>query len=275
MNAPQNIAVLLNLKHFSGKSLISVDFNTWIESKPDLKKLFVKSINEYKNNRKTRVALINAPLSDKNNRCFLKAFHSPSLIHRLYRVITHGRAYRSFHYSSRLKAAGVNVPEPYAYLEGDIGEISSYYFCEDKYDSLSLNEMQSENTQLIGSETIFVQIGTQLARLHGLNLKHGDFKWGNILIDTNTREVAFIDLDAVAPASSGKKAQDIARFLVNCEEACSCDSRELLISAFLDGYTEHSKQSVNELITQAQHFKEKVIRKHRKKYPQRYQENAR
>jgi tRNA A-37 threonylcarbamoyl transferase component Bud32 len=58
----------------------------------------------------------------------------------------------------------------------------------------------------------------QLARLHKGGLVHGDLKWGNILLRGD--ETWLVDLDGVRRAHPWRSgARDLARFLVDCEEA--------------------------------------------------------
>ena len=252
----------------------------WLEQQRDFNTLFEGSLREYKNNRKTRVALIEAPFIDKmeNNggsaqlatpHCFVKAFHSPQLWHRLGRTLGYSRAKATFDYSQLLLARGICVPKPYAYLDGGLSEKSSYFFSEAINNSPSINDYLACQAEKTGSELvdIFFLIGKQLAMLHALNLQHGDFKWGNILIDINHNQVIIIDLDAVKPAARKAKARDIARFLVNGEESTIT---ELANPTFIKGYTSLNAQGDQAPLKEAAYIKSKIVQKHRKKYPQRY-----
>ncbi len=258
----------LRVDNLQGESVLDSRFDHWIKEQHQPIALFDNAIVEFKNNRKTRAALIEAPFLTNNDRCFYKAFHSPSLPQRIYHHITSGRARRTFSYSLQLLNAGINVPQPFAYLESGITETSSFYFCEAKNSSLTLNQFIADDIQPIDTTAIFFQIGKQLAKLHSLDLQHGDFKWGNILIDANSQEICLVDLDAICSANINQQAKDLARFLVNSEERNRADSAN---KPFLAGYAENAPLCSENILPLAEKHQRKITRKHQKKYPHRYQ----
>ncbi len=110
----------LRIHNLQGESVLDSQFDNWIKAQGQVISLFDEACIEFKNNQKTRAALIKAPFLNNNDRCFYKAFHSPSFSQRIYRCITSGRAKRTFSYSLQLLAAGINVPRPsssYNYAE--------------------------------------------------------------------------------------------------------------------------------------------------------------
>lgn len=58
--------------------------------------------------------------------------------------------------------------------------------------------------------------------LHQAGFVHGDFKWGNVLYDSDQNHCWLVDVDGVSPSGPGfsrGKARDLGRFLLDCEEA--------------------------------------------------------
>ncbi len=62
-----------------------------------------------------------------------------------------------------------------------------------------------------------------MLRLHTSGYRHGDFKWGNVLVDEDTGACYLVDTDdlrVVPPRGVCRgKARDLARFLLDCREA--------------------------------------------------------
>ncbi|WP_339670048.1 hypothetical protein [Dasania marina] len=66
------------------------------------------------------------------------------------------------------------------------------------------------------------KIAGQMALLHGkAHVLHGDFKWANILYDESTHRIILVDIDGARKLSASSKGfcRDVARFILDCEEA--------------------------------------------------------
>ncbi|MGL6160847.1 lipopolysaccharide kinase InaA family protein [Microbulbifer sp.] len=120
----------------------------------------------------------------------------------------------------RLQQLGVSVPPSLGYARGVGHSIQVAQWLEGATPLLSFAGKPGAGEKLAPAiEGLLAQV----AAMHAAGLVHGDLKWGNILRRGN--ETWLVDLDSVSRARPGRSgARDLARFLVDCEEAgCSAD----------------------------------------------------
>ncbi|WIO74463.1 lipopolysaccharide kinase InaA family protein [Porticoccaceae bacterium LTM1] len=84
-----------------------------------------------------------------------------------------------------------------------------------------------------------------MVALHRAGFFHGDFKWGNLLFDERNQKIWLVDLDRVKPRSTRQfdksAARDVARFMLDCEEAGMPKDEYLSI---VSSYAERVDESV-------------------------------
>lgn len=120
----------------------------------------------------------------------------------------------------RLQQLGVSVPPSLGYARGGGYSIQVAQWLEGATPLLSCAGTPGAEGKLSAAiEGLLVQV----AAMHAAGLVHGDLKWGNILRGED--KTWLVDLDSVSRARPGRSgARDLARFLVDCEEAgCSAD----------------------------------------------------
>ncbi len=81
----------------------------------------------------------------------------------------------------------------------------------------ALPEIPQQQSELL------VPVIEAMVALHARGLVHGDFKWANVLVDEAGGRVQLIDPDGVRICPAGttgpRQIRDLARFLLDCEEA--------------------------------------------------------
>jgi tRNA A-37 threonylcarbamoyl transferase component Bud32 len=111
-----------------------------------------------------------------------------------------------------------------------------------------------------------IKIAKMMACLHGkANVVHGDFKWANILYDSLTSEVMLVDIDGARVAKPGSKLffRDVARFIVDCEEA---GLSKQLIKQTLECYSEFMRLPLNRVMQEVEKFHMRFKKRHEKRY---------
>ena len=157
----------------------------------------------------------------------VKRYNIKNVYHGLKRAVARTRASKSWENAHRLNFYGIETASPVAMVENLRGTAPriSYFIseyvegvpCEDFFKS---NRFPREERERAAE-----QVAALLARLHGLQIRHGDLKASNIVIAD--RGPVLVDLDAMREyASAGSFHQagvrDVRRFLQNWK-----DDREL------------------------------------------------
>ena len=107
--------------------------------------------------------------------------------------------------------------------------------------------------------------GESLARMHEAGWVHGDFKWGNLLVEqVQPPRLALLDFDGAGRSRRAvRRGRDVARFIVNAE-----DYRvpEVLARVFLDAYAAARPMSAAQVLSQAAPALRKLRARHDRKY---------
>jgi tRNA A-37 threonylcarbamoyl transferase component Bud32 len=119
-----------------------------------------------------------------------------------------------------LQSLGIQVPASLGYAVGG-GDCLSLHVAEWLDDAVPWLSFVGEPELDARLTPALDDLIEQLARLHIGGLVHGDFKWGNLLLMRGEQNW-LVDLDSLRRARPGRSgARDLARFVVDCEEAGS------------------------------------------------------
>lgn len=225
-----------------------------------------------KSNAKITVATINT--REHKNPFFIKAYHHRALLKKTLNFFGINRARRIFTTAHRLRRSRIAVPKPYGYCFSPLRDNCSYLFSKALDDTQTLLQIASL-AEILLSFPIFELAGKELANLHRSGYVHGDFKWGNLLVDVRLKRLYITDLDSVrAPLPQHRlaaMAKDIGRFVLNAEEAGLTPSA---IADFTDAYFNHlGITHETDLIKLNERYRvvlANLRRRHRKCYPERY-----
>lgn len=122
---------------------------------------------------------------------------------------------RAFTYPHRLKAAGINTPDPVAYIEERCHGLLGYsYFVSLQLDyGHTLYEMDQASPE--SYTPIASALAHFAANMHKANILHKDFTPGNILWKTNGNSVSFalVDINRMyfGPVSSQQGLKNLTR----------------------------------------------------------------
>jgi tRNA A-37 threonylcarbamoyl transferase component Bud32 len=103
--------------------------------------------------------------------------------------------------------------------------------------------------------------------MHEAGMAHGDAKWANVMLREVDGDLAFIDLDSLSRTRRGwclEHARDIARFLLDCEEA-GCPPVDTH-SRFLEDYAEARQLRVKNMDVAVIKVLNRMRLKHEKRY---------
>ena len=228
-----------------------------------------------KSNAKITVAVINT--KQYKTPFFIKAHDHSTLLKKTLNVFGVNSARRIFATAYRLRQSRIAVPKTYGYCFSPLQDNYSYLFFEALNDSQTLLQIgrSASLTKVLPSFPILALAGRELANLHRSGYVHGDFKWGNLLVDVRLKRLYITDLDSVrAPISRHRltaMAKDIGRFVLNAEEAGLTPS---VIADFTDAYFSHlgitQQTDVIKLNERYHVMLANLRRRHKKRYPERY-----
>lgn len=139
--------------------------------------------------------------------------------HYIYLGLEKTRSYQEFFLLQQLHDAGVAVPRPIA------GRVLKKHLC---YQADLLIERISGAKDLVGvlqsrklSESVFENIGAEIAKMHQIDVNHTDLNIHNILLDNNDK-VWIIDFDKCYQVTHNKnddwKNNNLARLLRSFEK---------------------------------------------------------
>jgi len=179
--------------------------------------LLSKETKRIKEDKESYSAVID--LSDlKLGLVFLKVYYRKSLKRRLQYLLGKARGLRTWNVQKKLLSADLKIPAPIAYLDDGEVECLLSSFIPNARDLRSFMGDPSLNSQFrqlkLGAH--FVDL---VASFHRKGFVHGDCKWGNLLWVEGAEQLLFVDFDGAGVYSKTLAAKDIARFIVNAEEA--------------------------------------------------------
>ena len=157
----------------------------------------------------------------------VKRYNIKNVYHGLKRAVSRTRASKSWENAHLLRFYGIETAPPVAMVESHRGTAPriSYFITEYVEGVPCVDFLRDDRFSREKKEQVAEQVAALLARLHGLQISHGDLKASNIIIAA--RGPVLVDLDAMqkyAAAGSFHRAgaRDVRRFLQNWE-----DDREL------------------------------------------------
>jgi len=108
-----------------------------------------------------------------------------------------------------------------------------------------------------------------MGKLHAAGFVHGDFKWGNVLLDGDT--CWLVDVDGLRTVRHDGfcrgKARDLARFLLDCEEA---GVPAVEVEALLCRYAELTAHSIAAVKARVGPIHARLKERHRRRYGEGY-----
>jgi len=128
----------------------------------------------------------------------IKAFKGMYLPNRIaYSLLTPSKAYRSYHYSHKLLAKGINVPKPIGYVDCyELGLLMDSYYVSAYFEHTLLREKVKERPV---DNDLLKALAKTTVYLHRSGVYHPDYSVGNILCnhDGNQHTFSFVDLNRV------------------------------------------------------------------------------
>jgi tRNA A-37 threonylcarbamoyl transferase component Bud32 len=228
-----------------------------------------------KSNAKIIVAAITT--QEYKNSFFIKAYSHSALLKKILNLFGINKARRIFTTAHRLRRARIAVPKPYGYCFCPLIDNYDYLFFEALNDAKTLLHIDRSAAlaEILLCFPILALAGKELANLHRSGYVHGDFKWGNLLVDCRLKRLVITDLDSVtAPLPQYRltaMAKDIGRFVLSAEEAGLSAS---VIADFTDAYFDQlgitCKNDFIKLNDRYRVVLATLRRRHRQRYPERY-----
>lgn len=129
------------------------------------------------------------------------------------------RGYAGLEAAARLRAAGIATPAGVALLQ-EQGLRRSWLLTELLDEAVNCHQLGEEGLSAALRQQLFVAGMELLRQLHLAGFAHGDFKWANLMWQSQAEKLWLIDLDGVHSSGIGRRAQlrDVARFFVNADE---------------------------------------------------------
>jgi tRNA A-37 threonylcarbamoyl transferase component Bud32 len=153
-------------------------------------------------------------------------------------------------------------------LEGTGAWRTVSYFCSNYLENTSNLLELSQNSKnfpgLLNDKQIISRVAGALARLHNNGFCHGDTKWANVLVQPDTGEFWFIDLDGASPVTSilgHGVCKDLSRFLVNIIEH---QLAEGYADEFLSAYCRTRRLNKKMVQMTIKPSMEKILNRHKK-----------
>ncbi len=197
---------------------------------------------------------------------FLKCYKPKGIFQRCLFSWGVARAYRAYHVSC---GSILPVVSSYALVRNTYS--SNLYVFYNAISGSNLSEYYKSTPETQNLSALLADCGHKLAALHEAGWTHGDFKWGNVLVNRSQSSVIFADMDAARSMSRYNRSacgRDIARFIVNAEDY---HVDENLMSHFLSAYANTVGLTERACIKHAQPALEKLRLRHDRKYGLRQQ----
>lgn len=164
------------------------------------------------------------------------------------------------------RAASLALPLPISLGHVSVAGVGAAWFCP-LLPGKSLLHWTGENLPATpeGRAALLLPVVKTMDTLHAAGYVHGDFKWGNVLREGDTCWLVDVDgVRAVAPTGFCRgKARDLARFLLDCEEA-GVPSPE--VHALLQHYAELASFSREAVETRVNPILSRLRERHRRRY---------
>ena len=190
--------------------------------------LSLNTVQKIKHDRESYSSII----AINATKVFVKAYQQKTFKRKFQALLARARGYRTWQIHCQLASAALAVPQPLAYIRHGSSE---YIFSECKLDTRDLRhftgtEDLSKRFDKLG---IMAKAAELIAAMHKNRFTHGDCKWGNFLWHDSEQSLYMVDFDGVKPYQQKRAAKDLARFMINAEEA---GIEEEQIKQFLNSY---------------------------------------
>lgn len=178
-----------------------------------------------RDSRSTRAGYVTIDLDDGPREVFFKQAKSRGLYYSVTRAFGSCRIFRGFDFGLALSKKGFPTPVPIAAsLKRKLGTFqTAFYMAEPVKDAAIFNRFAGYDFRRLDRESrnrFLGALGETLARLHELDVEHGDMKSTNILVRRNKDgefEVLFTDLEGAVSGQVGERgaARDLGRLAYN------------------------------------------------------------
>lgn len=165
----------------------------------------------------------------------VKAFCTPNIINRLaYGLVRPSKAERSCLWALRLRALGINSPEPVGWVEVRHGLLlaDSYYVSRRSTLPYTYIDLVEQRVPDCEAQPLLREVGRTAARMHEAGLLHRDFSRGNLLlglVDGRPR-CELIDLNRIR-----RRRVSLSDGMANLSRLPATDAMKRLIA---EGYAE-------------------------------------
>ena len=183
----------------------------------------------------------------------VKRFRRPNLLRALIYTFRRSKARRSYEHAMRLRALGVDSPEPIAWIEyRRRGLLSDSFYVSRRSDYTPLSQT-TEHFPSAGTLPVLEAFARFAAQLHERGIEHRDFNHGNVLWDrdaaTGALRFQLIDINRMHFADRPLRPRVC---MVNLRRL-SCPAVAFLY--ILDRYAEARGWNVNDTLLQGTFFR--------------------
>lgn len=150
----------------------------------------------------------------------IKRYRVPHVFNRVvYSFIRRPKGLRAFTYPDRLLRAGIETPEPIAYVEERIGGLIGYSYLVTVQMAYTRDFYEFGDKDMTGPADVAIvrALARYAARMHKAGILHRDFSPGNIIFDTDLHtgkpKFAVVDINRMSfgPVSATRGIRNLAR----------------------------------------------------------------
>ena len=262
-----------------GMVVVDSTLDHFLENDGDPNALFQENATLLKSSRSTRSALVKLdPFrgDGESDRIYAKELRYKGVAHSLKPLFRKHRAQVMWQVSWHLLEHGISVPQPQGYLLKRRGPffLKGFFFAKVQQGCLTLDKLCDNLDLLIerfDSGGLLEVLARQIAKMHDSKATHGDLKWSNVLVQEETNELWFVDLDAsrlyIEIPGPKEVARDLARFVLSGLEA---GVEEAIMEKFLNEYAGYRKLSRKSIDGPTKRILKKLKDRHEKKYRDGY-----
>ncbi len=202
--------------------------------------------------------LIGKRFLPKNCLNFLKTIFRGEKAHHLWQI------------SHILLDLGIPVPQASGYIIAGRNPFwrNNFFFCAFLADSKNLHAIarsRSDFSAWLTKYQLIERLAQSLGQMHNYGYRHGDTKWGNIMVNESDGSFHWIDLDSANRQKRRNNRwfdKDVARFAVDIIENRVDDT---WLKVFIKNYARTRCVPSEHIEKRIQPFIKKIIKRHRKK----------
>ena len=249
-SADQNLFREYSDKNVRGGVIKKSPLNVWLDKANEPISLLTGKAKIIKTDRKTKTGLVQ--ITEESD-IFVKEYKLLPQFRILKLIFGQSRALNVWNIAWHLYNNNVPVAKPIAYFIYHNGDYNGtgYYCCETLTHCTMLADIACYNKKLYDNllkSDFFERVLNNISVIHQLGISHGDLKWTNILVNENTFDFWFVDLDASIMHRNISQdylaGRDISRFVINAVET---DTGIREIEKFLDIYSDINNLSLDKL----------------------------